>query len=116
MSDTSKSTSKSTPSWQQANDSAEEREPGVSTDLTSEGSTESGKTESSILEQASKFLDDAQIKDASDERKYEFLEQKGLTNDEIQKLIAESRSKEERNAVHTGPPGEDSVCELAVGP
>ncbi|KAL1956948.1 hypothetical protein VTO42DRAFT_6695 [Malbranchea cinnamomea] len=46
----------------------------------------------SLLDQASKFLEDESIRDAPTERKIAFLESKGLTNSEIQNLLGVSRN------------------------
>jgi len=45
-----------------------------------------------LLEQASKFLQEDEIREASTDRKIAFLESKGLTNEEISKLIGVSRN------------------------
>ncbi|KAH0543900.1 hypothetical protein FGG08_001801 [Glutinoglossum americanum] len=45
-----------------------------------------------LLEQASKFLEADEIREASTTRKVAFLESKGLTNEEIQKLLGVSRN------------------------
>lgn len=47
-----------------------------------------------LLDQASKFLEDESIRDATTDRKISFLESKGLSNDEIQKLLGVSRNPE----------------------
>ena len=41
----------------------------------------------SLLEQASKFLEDPSIRDAPRDRKASFLETKGLSKDEVEKLL-----------------------------
>ncbi|KAJ9645918.1 hypothetical protein H2199_002961 [Coniosporium tulheliwenetii] len=54
-----------------------------------EESTESSSTQEqpSLIEQASKFLEDPSIKDAPRERKVAFLQSKGLSSDDIQTLL-----------------------------
>ncbi|KAL3462883.1 peroxisomal membrane anchor protein conserved region-domain-containing protein [Aspergillus heterothallicus] len=49
---------------------------------------------STLLEQASKFLQDESIRDASTDRKITFLESKGLTSPEIDSLLGVSRNSE----------------------
>ena len=48
----------------------------------------------SILEQAKKFLEEDEVKDASTDKKIAFLEKKGLGNDDIQQLLGISRNTE----------------------
>lgn len=45
-----------------------------------------------LLEQAAKFLEAEDIQDAPTERKISFLESKGLTNEEIHRLLGISRN------------------------
>jgi hypothetical protein len=47
---------------------------------------------SELLEQASRFLEADEIREASRGRKVAFLESKGLTNEEIQKLLGDAHS------------------------
>ena len=49
---------------------------------------------STLIEQASKFLEDESIRDAPTDQKISFLESKGLRNDEIQTLLGVSRNTE----------------------
>ncbi|KAK2758298.1 hypothetical protein FQN54_004144 [Arachnomyces sp. PD_36] len=49
---------------------------------------------SSLLEQASRFLEDESIRDAPTDKKIAFLESKGLRNEDIQKLLGVSRNTE----------------------
>jgi hypothetical protein len=57
-----------------------------------------------LLDQATKFLEDKSIRDASTDRKIAFLESKGLTNDEIQKLLGVSRNASATGDVKTEQP------------
>lgn len=52
-----------------------------------------------LLEQATKFLEDDSIRDASTDKKITFLESKGLTNDEIQQLLGVSRNPDASSTV-----------------
>ena len=45
----------------------------------------------SLLEQAAEFLEAKDIRDAPTERKISFLESKGLTNEEVHRLLGVSR-------------------------
>ena len=56
---------------------------------------EAPPSRTSLIEQASKFLDDEQIRDAPKERKVAFLESKGLINEEIHKLLGISQDQAE---------------------
>ncbi|KAL3474971.1 peroxisomal membrane anchor protein conserved region-domain-containing protein, partial [Aspergillus californicus] len=80
---------RSIPEWQQRNSTPSP---------TSEppDSTEAGKDtdRSALLEQASTFLQDESIRDASTDRKISFLESKGLTSPEIDSLLGVSRNTE----------------------
>lgn len=51
-----------------------------------------------LVEQASKFLETAEVKDAPTDSKISFLESKGLTDQEIQGLLGVSRNKDASNA------------------
>ena len=54
-----------------------------------------------LKEQASKFLDDEQIKDAPLERKLEFLETKGFSKEEIYYLLGQWREAHRKDAMPT---------------
>lgn len=91
MSDSKKNPS--IPAWQQRQSNA------TSDQTTSNPSPNSddqstASERSTLLEQASKFLEDESIRDASTDRKISFLESKGLRNDEIQTLLGVSRNTE----------------------
>lgn len=58
-----------------------------------EGSSVSADRET-LLEQASRFLQEESIRNAPIDKKVSFLESKGLENDEIQKLLGVSRNSE----------------------
>ena len=53
-----------------------------------------------VLEQAKKFLEDDEVKNASVDKRIAFLERKGLTSEEIQKILDIARN---RGATATPP-------------
>ena len=55
----------------------------------------------SLLDDASKFLEEESIRNAPIDRKIAFLESKGLTNDEIQKLLGVTRNPETNDSANT---------------
>src|SRR4051794_29610795 len=77
----------SAPQWQQ-------QPPPPETSGTTESSTASTVSvpRTELLEQASKFLEADDIREAPTGRKVAFLESKGLTNVEIPKLLGVSRN------------------------
>lgn len=78
------------------------------------GSSEDS-SRSVLLDQATKFLEDESIRDASTDRKVSFLESKGLTNDEIQKLLGVSRNSSATSEVKTGQPNAtESTSEISA--
>lgn len=91
MSDDSKPKSQTLPSWQQTGQD-EKDEP---REQSSTGS-DVGDTRSDLKARAAKFLDEEQIRNASTERKIEFLERKGLDHDEIQELLGAAGSTDEK--------------------
>ncbi|KAI9741205.1 MAG: hypothetical protein M1834_002918 [Cirrosporium novae-zelandiae] len=101
--DSSKPEELSIPSWQRAASSSSEPAPKSIPESTSspaeDASSKPAKVDSissrsALLEQATIFLQDDDIRDAPTSRKIEFLEKKGLTNDEIQTLLGVSRNVE----------------------
>jgi len=94
MGDASKAKSASIPSWQRE----QPQETGSGKASHNQGSDQStldseAPSRAALLEKASKFLDDHEIKDAPAERKVSFLEGKGLKKDEIQELLSASETK-----------------------
>ncbi|PKY06049.1 hypothetical protein P168DRAFT_326336 [Aspergillus campestris IBT 28561] len=88
------------PSWQQSqNQPPKENQQETQQDTPSE-STPSTDTQtpdqprSTLLEQASKFLEDESIRDAPTDKKISFLESKGLKGPEIDSLLGVSRNSE----------------------
>jgi hypothetical protein len=91
------------PEWQR-----QSREPAATPEESSSdnatGADDSSR--SALLDQATKFLHDESIRDASTDRKIEFLESKGLQNDEIQKLLGVSRNPAATSEAKSESPGE----------
>ncbi len=111
MSDPSEAKKASVPQWQQ-----QWQEPGSSDSVNggptvSEASqnTDPPPSRASLVEQASRFLQEDGIKDAPTERKVAFLESKGLTQEEIHKLVpspTETSNVGDQEVLGT----EESVC------
>ncbi|KAL2828835.1 peroxisomal membrane anchor protein conserved region-domain-containing protein [Aspergillus pseudoustus] len=97
----------SIPLWQQQNSSTP-----PSTD---DKDKDTGKdtARSTLIEQASKFLEDESIKDATIDRKIAFLETKGLTSPEIDSLLGVSRNLEASSDSHSSTE-EDKVTTASV--
>lgn len=94
MGDAPKAKSISIPSWQRE----QPQETGSGNASHNQGSDQStidpeAPSRAALLEKASKFLDDHEIKDASAERKSLFLEGKGLKKDEIHELLSASETR-----------------------
>ena len=73
----------------------------------SESRSRAKGSEDEISRQALKFLDHDEIREASTERKIEFLERKGLASDEIQRLLIASRERNTKEARLTDEAGEE---------
>ena len=85
----------SIPSWQQPNNTAAESSASAPPSQSSDDNTTTPTTpRPALLEQATKFLEDESIRDASTDRKVAFLETKGLRKDEIDSLLGISRNDE----------------------
>ena len=100
----------SIPSWQREQQSQEESSSGV---VLNQSSTSSIETlpRAALLDKASKFLEDDEIKEASTESKISFLEGKGLTSDEIQKLLGASwEEKDVGMEVRATSVAQEDVC------
>ncbi|PLB35993.1 peroxisomal membrane protein PEX14 [Aspergillus candidus] len=94
MSDTKKAT---IPSWQQSQNQPpkeNQQEPPSDTESSTDTQTPDQPARSTLLEQASKFLEDESIRDASTDKKISFLESKGLKGPEIDSLLGVSRNPE----------------------
>ncbi|EAU38021.1 conserved hypothetical protein [Aspergillus terreus NIH2624] len=79
----------SIPQWQQQ----QQQQPPSATSSTSPSSDDTS-SRATLVEQASKFLQDDSIRDAPLDRKISFLESKGLRNDEIEGLLGVARNPE----------------------
>ncbi|CAG8899278.1 unnamed protein product [Penicillium egyptiacum] len=99
------SKSASIPSWQRPNKTAEESPSPTSDDAPATTTSTSRQT---LLDQASKFLEDESIHDAPIERKVSFLESKGLSSADIQQVLGISRNVE---AGSSSTPAEDKTQE-----
>ena len=89
-----KSKPSSIPSWQQPNNTAAESSASAPSWQSSDDNTTPTTPRPTLLEQATKFLEDESIRDASTDRKAAFLETKGLRKDEIDSLLGISRNDE----------------------
>jgi hypothetical protein len=89
----------SIPSWQQQSGSAPTDQSPSSPPNSDDAPASAPRQD--LLDQASKFLQDESIRDASTDRKVSFLESKGLTSDEIQQLLGVSRNPEASSAEST---------------
>lgn len=92
--------SPSIPSWQQQSGSPPSNQSPLSQSPSSDDAPASTSRQD-LLDQASKFLEDESIRDASTDRKVSFLESKGLNSEEIQQLLGVSRNPEASSADST---------------
>lgn len=81
----------SIPQWQRQGAAKDPQEPPKGSEK-SDHAEKPPPSRASLLEQAAKFLEAEDIRDAPTERKISFLESKGLTNEEIHKLLGISRN------------------------
>ena len=93
MSDSDDGQGKPLLSWQQ-NSTVKEPVSGSTTVSQNESSAPLDTSRHTIIEQAKKFLEDQNVRDATTDKKIEFLESKGLNSDEIQQLLGVSRNQE----------------------
>ena len=114
MGDPSKSRTETTPSWQQASKADDPQELRASKDPSVHNNTDAEGSEDELLEQASKFLEHDEIKDASNERKIEYLKKKGLATERIHKLLGDLRdSSVEKTGSKTSSKEEALVCDVS---
>ena len=104
MSDSTKPKANTLPSWQRAETAEDEKQREVVNQ--SPESRSRAKDSGDLSKQALKFLDHDEIREASIDRKIEFLEKKGLASDEIQRLLEVSRERNTREAEPTDDAGE----------
>ena len=107
MSDSSKSKANSVPSWQRVENPDDEKQGEVVRQLPENRLNAKG-SDDNLSEQALRFLDHDEIREASTERKIEFLEKKGLASDEIQRLLVVSRERGTEQAQSTDEAGDGS--------
>ena len=94
MSDDSKPRSQARPLWQQKGQD-EKDELGEQSSIGSDA----GDTRSDLKAQAARFLWEEEVRNASTEKKIEFLKTKGLDHDEIQELLRAAESTDEKPVV-----------------
>lgn len=78
----------SIPAWQRAKPNDESPSP------SSDDAPATTTSRQTLLDQASKFLEDESIRDAPEDRKVTFLESKGLNSEDIQQVLGVSRNAE----------------------
>lgn len=97
----------SIPAWQQRNSSASDSSKSdtpapsqsQSQSQSSDDSSAATTPQSTLVEQATKFLHDESIRDASKEQKITFLESKGLQRNDIESLLGASQRADESGDV-----------------
>ncbi|KAK3173069.1 hypothetical protein OEA41_006398 [Lepraria neglecta] len=105
MSDQEKPTAKGTPSWQRFEASDTSNPAGQAPQGSNEQTAPADR--SSLIEKATKFLEDDDIRDAPIERKQYFLESKGLNENEIRDLIQRQPTAEAEVAEGFQPEQQD---------
>ncbi|OBT88854.1 hypothetical protein VE02_01927 [Pseudogymnoascus sp. 03VT05] len=93
MSDSESKPKGGVPSWQMKPEASDPK-PATEEKPASESSSPEPKPRSSVLEDARKFLEEDEVKDASTDKKVAFLEGKGLTSEEIHQLLGITRNLE----------------------
>ncbi|KAL6717368.1 hypothetical protein ACLMJK_005283 [Lecanora helva] len=88
MGDSRGSKPKSIPSWQRRESTNEERPPMTSDDDVSTSGQQPSQKQS-LRQSAARFLEDQDVKDAPVEKEKQFLESKGLTEDDLQDILQE---------------------------
>lgn len=107
MSDPSESKKSTIPEWQKRSDSGSSDEPDNEATPSKSSRSTDPPPRAALLDQASKFLQEDEIKNSPTERKIEFLKTKGLTQDEIHKLLdvpsesAQTEAQKEARMEHT---------------
>lgn len=105
MSDQEKPTAKGTPSWQRFEASDTSNPAGQTPQKSNEQTAPADR--SLLIEKATKFLEDDDIRDAPIERKQYFLESKGLNENEIRDLIQRQPTAEAEVAEGFQPKQQD---------
>ncbi|KAL8937183.1 MAG: hypothetical protein Q9216_004557 [Gyalolechia sp. 2 TL-2023] len=114
MSDPPEDKKTSIPQWQRQGDPEPEEDPDHSSTLPETSTPAASPPRATLLAQASKFLDEDEIKDAPEDRKIAFLETKGLTQEEISKLL--DRPSESADAPPPKEAGTEETTETAPSP
>ncbi|KFY24434.1 hypothetical protein V493_05239 [Pseudogymnoascus sp. VKM F-4281 (FW-2241)] len=98
MSDSDTKPKTGVPSWQMKPEASDPK-PATEEKKEKQPSEESPVADprASVLEDARKFLEEDEVKDASTDKKVAFLEGKGLTSDEIHQLLGITRNLEASN-------------------
>lgn len=81
------------PSWQMKKIEEAETEKSASTEASTDDASRT-----KLVENAKKFLEEDEVKDATTDKKISFLESKGLNSKEIEKLLGVSRNVEASSA------------------
>lgn len=101
---------KSIPQWQRQEAAKDPREPPKLLEKPAP-KEKAPPSRATLLEQAAQFLEAEDIRDAPTERKISFLESKGLTSEEIQKLLGISRNTDPvTRPIAPAKPVDQKVC------
>ncbi|OJD26841.1 hypothetical protein ACJ73_01762 [Blastomyces percursus] len=99
-----KSKAPAIPSWQLPHADSTASNPAAADNALNEDKEKAESTaRETLIEQASRFLEDESIRDAPTDKKVAFLESKCLNNEDIQKLLGVSRNPEATSAGSTSP-------------
>ncbi|KFY34411.1 hypothetical protein V495_08160 [Pseudogymnoascus sp. VKM F-4514 (FW-929)] len=96
MSDSESKPKGGVPSWQMKPEASDPKPATEEKEAATESAPEP-KSRTSILEDARKFLQEDEVKDATTDKKVAFLEGKGLTSEEIHQLLGITRNLEASN-------------------
>jgi hypothetical protein len=94
MSDSESKPKGGVPSWQMKPEASDPKPATEEKPASSSSSSPEVKPRTSVLEDARKFLEEEEVKDASTDKKVAFLEGKGLTSEEIHQLLGITRNLE----------------------
>lgn len=101
---------KSIPQWQRQEAAKDPKEPPKESEKPAY-EEKPPPSRATLLEQAAKFLEAEDVRDAPTERKIAFLESKGLTNEEIHKLLGISRNTDPvTRPIAPAKPADPKVC------
>ena len=96
MSDSESKPKGGVPSWQMKPEASNPKPATEEKEQATESAPEANPR-TSVLEDARKFLEEDEVKDASTDKKVAFLEGKGLTSEEIHQLLGITRNLEASN-------------------